>query len=45
MKIVSQPYFIIYILCENLNAITKGHVCIVLTIQEIFDGHTFRITN
>ena len=29
MKILTQAIVIIYTLCENLNAITKGHLCVV----------------
>ena len=29
MKIVSQPNVIIYILSENLNTVTKCHLCAV----------------
>ena len=32
MKIVSQSNVIIYISCENLNGIIKGHLCVVFNI-------------
>ena len=39
MKIVSQSNVIICILCENLNDITKGHLCVV------FNAIKYIITN
>ena len=40
MKMVSQPNVIIYILCENLNVISKWHVCVVFnTLKYIISNY------